>query len=255
MKTCKKKMNLSFMSIFSQKIFYGNMDDICEFIVNLKNTNKTANIILPISLNDFYWISSSINILRAYKKIDFMLPDGMPLVLSIRKSHKNTDRIYGPMLMYKILLSLSGTNTSHVFFGSSEKTINLLEEKINKISILKKKLMISPPYRKFSYTEEKKYLKTIKAFNPDFLWIGLSSPNQVILASKWKHKFPNTTILCVGAAFDFMAETKKQAPQLMQNIGLEWLFRLITEPKRLYKRYLFNIPFFLVRHLLSNLDG
>jgi len=86
----------------------------------------------------------------------------------------------------------------------------------------------------------------INLANPDFLWIGLSTPKQEMWMANHKGDLPNLIMIGIGAAFDFHAGMKRQAPSWMQKIGLEWFFRLINEPNRLWRRYLLNNPSFVI---------
>lgn len=230
------------------EVTVGSLENICQNILRYK---KKKRVILPCSLNDLTWVEKSRAINDAYKKIDMLLPDGMPLVWAIRLKGKKTDRIYGPTLMTELLRITQ--DSSHVFFGSSNETLQKLKQKLikryPKINITG---TISPPYRALTGYEKERYRKQIYGYKPDFLWIGLNSPKQVVLAAKWKKKLPGTTILCIGAAFDILAGTIPQAPVWMRNAGLEWLFRLYSEPRRLWKRYLIDIPAFLMSSLLSS---
>lgn len=98
-------------------------------------------------------------------------------------------------------------------------------------------------------------LDVIRRSKTTVLWIGLSSPKQVQLALRWRSKLPGVSIMCVGAAFDFVAQAKPSAPQWMKQLGLEWLFRLVTEPQRLWKRYLVDVPVFLVTLAWARVRG
>ena len=120
-----------------------------------------------------------------------------------------------------------------------------MKQKYPKLNIVGK---IAPPFSPLSIKEEMDYFDRISALKPTFIWLGLGSPKQVIFGARLKKKITGCKIFCVGAGFDFIAKNKQQAPRLLQKIGLEWMFRLFTEPKRLWKRYLVTIGFYYMTH-------
>lgn len=96
--------------------------------------------------------------------------------------------------------------------------------------------MYAPPFRQLTEEEDEKIIQEINAANPDFLWVGLGAPKQEIWMAEHKDKI-SAVMIGVGAGFDFHAGTVKRAPAWMQRSGLEWLYRLFQDPKRLWKRY------------------
>jgi N-acetylglucosaminyldiphosphoundecaprenol N-acetyl-beta-D-mannosaminyltransferase len=245
-------INIKFFHFDGLTFTIGKLAECSAYVARLPKLNKEGQVVLPCSLNDLAAISKNKSLKAAYDQVDILFPDGMPLVWAIRSKGQSTDRIYGPDLM-KHLLTLPGVQRAkHIFYGSSPGTLKKLITTIKKISsALSAYYTISPPYRPLTALEERKYIAKIKQYKPDYLWLGLSSPKQVLLAAKWKRKFPKTTILCVGAAFDILAGTVPRAPHIVQVMGLEWAFRLLMEPKRLWKRYLVDIPLYLFSRLFS----
>lgn len=237
----------------------GNKNDVNEFL-KLKIRKKKSFILLPTSLNDLASVDLDLSLNKYYRKIDYCTTDGVPLVWYfnlIRLFHLKKpifSRVYGPTLM-KDLTSPDAGQFRHYFFGSSLQTIKYLEINLRR-SNQKSKFVdfVSPPFRKLALIEEARYLAEIRRKKIDVLWIGLSSPKQVILAARWKQFLPNTAIICVGAAFDFLADKQLMAPLFLQNFGLEWLFRLLVDPFRLWKRYLVVIPIFLLRKIYKNIS-
>jgi N-acetylglucosaminyldiphosphoundecaprenol N-acetyl-beta-D-mannosaminyltransferase len=102
----------------------------------------------------------------------------------------------------------------------------------------------SPPFRLLSPEEDAQVVDGIRAACANIVWVGLSTPKQERWMAEHVGRLPRTVLIGVGAAFDFHAGTKRQAPRWMQRSGLEWVFRLLSEPRRLYRRYLTNIPLF-----------
>jgi N-acetylglucosaminyldiphosphoundecaprenol N-acetyl-beta-D-mannosaminyltransferase len=171
---------------------------------------------------------------------DLVVPDGMPLVWLGRKNgFKIKRRVYGPELM-ETFCRETGSKYRHFFYGGApgvpEQLAKVMEER-HKIRIAG---CWSPPYRALTDAEEVQLKERIASAAPDVLWVGLSTPKQ----ERWMHAhrgaIPVPLMMGVGAAFDFHTGRVKQAPKWMRENGLEWLFRLIQEPKRLWRRYLIN---------------
>lgn len=195
----------------------------------------------------------------AYKKVldgaDMITPDGMPLVWVAKlMGDKNIARTYGPDLMMALCEKGQENGYKHYLYGGEESTCSLLK------NVLKKKFPninitghYAPPFRPLHAREDKEVIEGINRLNPDILWVGLGSPKQDYWMYEHREKLNVPVIIGVGAAFDFIAGIKKQAPRWMQRCGLEWLFRLCSEPRRLWKRYLVGnarFIYLLIRHAI-----
>ncbi len=231
--------------ISSNQFVVGDFVKVTKIVGDQIHKLKTV-IILPCSLHDLAQAQKN----HFYNQVDIYLTDGMPLVwyLSI-KNKKPIDRIYGPNLMKFILKKNKNKNPISVFLGANQNTLSRLRKIIpkkpgNSFLLLKK----SDTAKK-----EQQILDQIIKVQPNILWIGIGSPKQVELAARLKPKLKNTTIFCVGAAFDFIGGIKKQAPRWIQRSGLEWLFRLITEPLRLSERYLVIIPKYILSIIIKKI--
>lgn len=175
-------------------------------------------------------------------------PDGMPLVwISKLQGYKNVERVYGPDLLLALCQHSVKKRYKHFFYGSSknvlEKLTNNLKKKFPGILIVGTK---SPPFRPLTLAEDKEIIKRINRLKPDILWVGLSTPKQEQWIADHRKSISAPVMLSVGAAFDFHAGTKQQAPLWMQHAGLEWFFRMCNEPSRLTSRYMTIIPQFLM---------
>lgn len=164
------------------------------------------------------------------------LPDGKPLsVVSRRRGFKDAKRVPGPDLMLEMFKQ---PGYRHYFYGSSEETLaKLKEELLKKYPDINIVGMYSPPFRPLSDEEDATDIKRINDTNPDFIWVGLGAPKQ----ENWMAAHENRVtgvMLGVGAGFDFHAGTVKRAPKWVQELCLEWFYRLLKDPKRLFKRYL-----------------
>lgn len=169
---------------------------------------------------------------------DLVVPDGMPLVWVLKLlGIKKQGRVSGPDLTIKLLKEAEKNKIPVAFYGSAQDTLNKLKERLEKqFPELIITELISPPYRSLTSEEQLLYIDKINKSGTKILFVGLGCPKQ----EKWM--FENrerieSVMLGVGAAFDFIAGNKKRAPKFMQFLGLEWLFRLLSEPRRLFKRY------------------
>lgn len=234
---------------FNQKFILGSWTKVLNFLLK-KIKNDSGFVCLPCSLNDLSQQEKN-GYQEAYQSVDYSTADGKPLVFYFRyfKKIKPIDRIYGPDLMKNILHKTQGHK--HFFCGSTEKTLIRLNKVLKKkYPKLKTFDTYSPPFTNPN-TYQTKLVEKLKNSSTEILWIALPSPKQVLLASYIKEQLPNLNIFCVGAAFDFLSGGKKQAPVIMQKSGFEWLYRLIQEPRRLGKRYLLEIPLFIINKLIK----
>lgn len=166
------------------------------------------------------------------------IPDGGPLsTVGQKRGYKNMSRTTGPSLMGEVFKISAEKGYRHYFYGSKEETLELLNQKLNQnypgIQIAG---MYSPPFRPLT-KEDKAVIERINETKPDFVWVGLGAPKQ----EKWMAAHQgqiNGLMIGVGAGFDYYAENIKRAPMWMQRSNLEWLYRLMQDPKRLFKRYL-----------------
>ena len=220
---------------------------ILETNINVTNMEKTVSYIcnnIEELRGDYICISNVHTTVMAfrdeeYRKIQnsgaMALPDGKPLSLVSKwRGYTQAERVAGPDLMPRIL----ERGYRHFFYGSKEETLVKLKEKLlityPNIEIVG---MYSPPFRVLTKEEDNEVIEIINESHPDFIWVALGAPKQEIWMYEHKGKV-NGIMLGVGAAFDFMAGTVKRAPGWMQNLCLEWLFRISQDPKRLFKRYL-----------------
>lgn len=174
------------------------------------------------------------------------LPDGRPLsVVSWLRGHKWAHKVSGPDLMPEIFAVSEEKGYTHYFYGSTEETLSKLKDSLMACyPNLKIVGMYSPPFRPLTESEDEEVIRNINSTSADFIWIGLGAPKQ----ERWMYAHRDKLcglMLGVGAGFDFHAKTVKRAPKWMQKYGLEWLYRLSQDPKRLYKRYLITNAKFL----------
>ncbi len=192
---------------------------------------------------------------RAMETANLVTTDGMPLVWSLRwMGIRSQKRVYGPTLTERVLEAAAQQGIPVAFYGTSPETMHrLLGNCRARWPTLEIAYACSPPFRQLTPQEDLDALEGVRTSGAKILFVGLGCPKQ----ERWAqdHYRPlSMPVLAVGAAFDFIAGTKQQAPEWMQGLGLEWLFRLISEPRRLWRRYLFGNPYFVLL-LIAQMAG
>lgn len=178
---------------------------------------------------------------------DLVTADGMPLVWMMRlKGQRDQPRVYGPTLMLHVLEVAARERISVGFYGGAPEILEALVRRMQARYVgLNVAFSCSPPFRAISQEEDRAIVEQINQSGARILFVGLGCPKQEIWMAEHRGKV-NAVMLGVGAAFDFHSGLKPQAPDWLQGIGLEWLFRLFTEPRRLWKRYLYHNPRFVL---------
>lgn len=174
-------------------------------------------------------------------------PDGMPLVWL---APAGVERVYGPDLMLAVCEAGRAVGLRHYFYGGAPGVAELLSEKLTaRFPGLEVAGTFTPPFRPLNVEEANALRAEVARTRPDIIWVGLSTPKQErFMAANWQ-LLDAGLLIGVGAAFDFHSGRVSQAPRWMQRSGLEWLFRLGTEPGRLGPRYLKTNPLFVLRVL------
>ena len=183
---------------------------------------------------------------KALYSSDVLLPDGISIVLAMRLlNRKRLTKIAGTDLFLYEMDRLNKTGGKCFFLGSNKKTLKLISYHAIKEFPNVKVESYSPPYVKnFSEIDSQNMLTAVNNFEPDVLFIGMTAPKQEKWAFIYFDKLNAVHICSIGAVFDFFAGNIKRAPQWLINMGLEWLYRLLKEPRRLWRRYIFgNIKF------------
>ncbi len=176
-------------------------------------------------------------------------PDGMPMVwVGKLRGFREMERVYGPDLMFEVCQFTRGKDYTHFLCGGAEGVAQQLKAALEKnFPGVKIVGTYTPPFRALTADEEKELVREVNEKKPDIFWVGLSTPKQEQFMADHFDKLDTTLFFGVGAAFDFYTGRVRQAPRWMQRSGLEWFFRLCSEPKRLWRRYLGNNPVFLLK--------
>jgi N-acetylglucosaminyldiphosphoundecaprenol N-acetyl-beta-D-mannosaminyltransferase len=179
--------------------------------------------------------------------------DGMPLVwLGRRAFGPWVERVYGPDLLLSIFEATADGSVSHFFYGGAPGVPEILQEKLTaRFPGARVVGTVSPPFRPLTDTEVQSLADHVNAVRPDIFWVGIGAPKQERFMAEFSSKFATTVMIGVGAAFDFHSGRVKQAPRWMQRSGLEWLYRLYSQPRRLARRYIVNVPLFIARITLQ----
>ncbi len=179
-------------------------------------------------------------------RFDYFVPDSMPLIWCLnRRGARMRDRVYGPTFM-RYCIDHSGPPFAHYLLGGSAECVQRLRARFGAGAQI-----VGAHDGYFTAADEPAILDEITRLSPDFIWVGLGTPKQQDWIHRHKQRIPRGVILAVGFAFDVNAGMKKDAPRTMQRLGLTWLFRAASEPRRLVRRYIrYNSRF--IYHLVKD---
>lgn len=229
-------------------------------VTNMKETVETLQMRLDELRGHYVCVSNVHTTVTAYRDPEYRkvqngavlnIPDGKPLsIVQRRAGFAEASRVPGPDVMQEMFRVSEKKGYRHYFYGSKPETLKSLKKKLQEAyPDLCIAGMYSPPFRELTEEEDKKVIERINAAAPDFIWVGLGAPKQERWMAAHEGKVCGV-MLGVGAGFDFHAGTVKRAPKWMQEMCLEWLFRIGQDPKRLLPRYLntnFSFIFALLR--------
>lgn len=192
---------------------------------------------------------------KSLQSSDILLPDGVAIVASVKLlSNKKIKKIAGADIHEYLLNELNNKSARCFYLGATENTLSKIK---NRIAIEYPNIKIetySPPFKpSFSENDNKKMIEAVNLFQPDVLFVGMTAPKQEKWSTEHKESL-NTNIICsIGAVFDFYAGTVDRPKKIWISLGLEWFIRLIKEPKRMWKRYLYYGPIFILKILKAKI--
>ncbi|MGI8773554.1 MAG: WecB/TagA/CpsF family glycosyltransferase [Actinomycetota bacterium] len=193
---------------------------------------------------------------RAFDEAALINPDGMPLVWLGRRSGCDVQRVYGPDFMLDLIAATGGTYR-HYFYGGlpgvATETAVKLKMRFPELTVVGSR---SPALGLDPVSPDPEDIAQINAAKPDIVWVGLGHPKQELWIHHNQHKIDAPVLAAVGAAFDFHAGRIKEAPGWMKRNGLQWIHRLFSDPRRLWRRYLVGNPTFvalLIKERLSDM--
>ncbi|MBL7196761.1 MAG: WecB/TagA/CpsF family glycosyltransferase [Candidatus Omnitrophica bacterium] len=244
------------IDVLGMKIDIIQIPRVIETMEEWIKNRDFGNYICISNMNDIAYSYRNREIRKATNAASLSVPDGFSLVLLARMhGYPLKRRVYGSELMNEFLNLSEKKEYSHFFYGATNSTLEKLNLNLRKkFPGLKINGFYSPPFRELSEDEDREVIEMINLASPDVLWIGLGCPKQQLWMYRHKDKLKVPVMVGVGAAFDFLAGVKPQAPRWLRDNGFEWLFRLVTEPKRLWKRYLIGntlFSWFLLREFIN----
>ena len=178
---------------------------------------------------------------------DWVTPDGMPVVWALRRrGARAAGRVYGPDLLAALSAATAASGAAHYYLGGAPGVAEVLAAELGRrYPGLRVAGTAAPPFRELTAAEEAVPVEQINASGAAVVWVGLGSPKQDLWMARFRPRLHAPLLVGVGAAFDFFTGRQRQAPRWMQRSGLEWLFRLASQPGRLWRRYLLYNPKFL----------
>lgn len=229
----KMDVDVTSIDLAIQNVRNWNMEDGGKYVC-------VANVHMCMEVSDSRSYAEVVN------NSDLTVADGKPISLAQRAlGYRDAQQVRGEDLTLALCKEAEGQGKSVGFFGASEELLdqlkNVMRSRFPKLDIA---YSFAPPFRPITDEEDVAYINAINNSGVSILFIGLGCPKQETWMAEHKDQL-NCIMIGVGAAFDFIAGNKKNAPRWMQSFGLEWLFRLMSEPKRLWKRYLKQNPRFI----------
>lgn len=228
------------------------LSNIQTYSADLHNIPNKKLLINTINAHSYNIAQEDEHFAKALHSSDLLLPDGISIVIALRLFYKKRIRkIAGADLFYYEMERLNQLGGKCFFLGSNNDTLKKIEHRIKEKYANIQVKTYSPPYvDEFSKSDNQKMVSAVNQFEPDVLFIGMTAPKQ----EKWAYNhFENINakhICSIGAVFDFFAGTVKRAPNWMIKLGLEWFFRLLMEPRRMWRRYIlgnFKFIYFVIK--------
>ena len=227
---------------------------ISEIVPFLKQSflNSIYGYITVTGAHGIIESQESEKIKNAHNNSLLTIPDGMPLVyLSKIKGSDNINRCFGPEAMQLILEDKELSSKRHFLYGGNFGVAEKLKDKLKNKYNTNIVGYYTPPFRPLNSRENQDLKKLIEDTKPDIMWVGISCPKQELFMYEYFNQFDVKFMLGVGAAFDYHLDDLRPAPRLVQILALEWLYRLLQEPRRLFKRYINIVPKFLFFSLID----
>lgn len=220
-------------------------DDAVDTIIGWALRSERRYVCIA-SVNNVMEAHDNPLVARAMNEADLVTPDGMPLVWSLRAlGVSDATRVYGPDLTPRLCEAAAARGVSVGFLGGTEEVLRDFQERLlHDYADLRIGYAWNPPFRALESHEEERVIRDIKASGVRILLVGLGCPKQELWM--WQNRDRVDAVMVgVGAAFDFISGHKRQAPRWLMRFGLEWVYRLVTEPRRLWRRYLRHNPRFV----------
>lgn len=232
--------------------------------VNLKSATELIQKAIEDGRKEYVCVRDAHGVVRCqtdtklrsiHNRAFLVTPDGMPLVWALKHAgHMECDRVYGPDLMLSVFEAGRAKGVRHFLYGATAKTLERLQARLlAKFPEARIAGSYAPPFHELSLQEEADIADRINRSGADIVWVGLSTPKQELWMARMRDRLEAPILIGVGAAVDFHAGLKRQAPRIIQRSGFEWAFRLFCEPRRLWRRYALVVPAFISLTALQRL--
>ncbi|WP_064711292.1 WecB/TagA/CpsF family glycosyltransferase [Rhizobium bangladeshense] len=254
----KKTADRSPASVLKQKdsLEWTNVLGVRISAVNLKSATGFIQKAMEEGRREYVCVRDAHGVVRCqndpelrsiHNRAFLVTPDGMPLVWALKHAgHSESDRVYGPDLMLSVFEAGTSKGIRHFLYGATPETLQHLQARLlAKFPEAEIAGSYAPPFHKLSPQEEADIADRLNRSGADIIWVGLSSPKQELWMARMRDRLDASMLIGVGAAFDFHAGLKRQAPRFIQRSGFEWAFRLLCEPRRLWRRYALVVPAFI----------
>lgn len=221
---------------------------IASVLDHIAEGDRDAAYLCPTGVHGVIEAQSDPSFRRILNAATFNVADGMPIVFASRLlGQRQSERAFGPDVMWRILSGASDGSVLHYFYGGNPGVADRLADTVcSHFPRLGVAGTYCPPFRPLTEDEKSDVVGRINASRADVVWVGLSTPKQERWVAEMRRQLNVRLICTVGAAFDYHTGSIKPAPQWMKRSALEWMFRLGQEPRRLWRRYLRIVPTFLV---------
>jgi N-acetylglucosaminyldiphosphoundecaprenol N-acetyl-beta-D-mannosaminyltransferase len=212
-------------------------------------TSRTKHFVCVTSVHGIMECQANLRLREAHSTAGLVVPDGMPVVwMAQQLGYGDTRQVYGPDLMRRLSDISARSGYRHFYYGGAPGIAELLRERMTQAHpALQVVGTLCPPFRPMTPEEDAAAITQINAANPDIVWVGLSTPKQELWMYEHTGVLNAPVLIGVGAAFDFLSGHKRQPPRWVQKTPLQWLFRLVSEPRRLWRRYVWIVPVFIWR--------
>lgn len=233
----------------------GSLDELLEQSIDNIRQRLAALTFVCVNPHSVIVAMNDKNFVHALNQADLAVADGVGVALAGRLLNMNVGpRITGAGFFTSLLTRMNSKGGGRVFFfGSSDHVLSLIRQRFEtEYPGLKLCGVLSPPFGDWSEAENDRMVDVINAARADVLWVGMTAPKQEKWVEDNRERLDVPVIGSIGAVFDFYAGTYPRAPEFMVNLGLEWLYRLVREPRRLWRRNLVSTPLFVWRVLLHH---
>jgi N-acetylglucosaminyldiphosphoundecaprenol N-acetyl-beta-D-mannosaminyltransferase len=241
---CSWQVDPARFAVLGAPIHAVQIPDVIQHIESWIRDRKSGRFIAVTGMHGVSESAKDPRFREILESASLVVPDGMPLVwLGRWKGHNLRRRVYGPELMETFCRG-TGPRYRHFLYGGADGVAARLADVLHQRYGTQIVGTYCPPFRPLTAEETADVLQRIRFANPDILWIGLSTPKQERWMYEHRDRLSVPVLVGVGAAFDFHTGRVKQAPRWMRENGLEWFYRLLAEPRRLWRRYLIQGPQF-----------